>query len=330
MLQYFLAGLAVHGVAMVCSFLRERVQPLKWTWWGLAGGGLWVMTGILAITAVRLAGIGTTQSLWSGLSIFVSYIWGAYFFKEPIKDHILALVALAIMAIGMAGVRSAGSGNNLLSVAPNLWMSALRLPDEEEQQRWESTVEENLSAHLVSGDKEENVESVLSMRDDCGNLKYDKANRFTQGVLCAVLVGLLNGSFMLPLKFANKDVVGVEYLVSFGVGAMVITILVLMVYSTVLVCSGRPCPCFQLRVAAGPALLTGLLWSIGNYCSIYATLYLGMALGWPLVQCQLLVSAFWAVFFYDEVTGHQARSVLLGSSVLVVSGAIMLSQFGTQ
>ncbi len=64
--------------------------------------------------------------------------------------------------------------------------------------------------------------------------------------------------------------------------------------------------------------------------SIYATLYLGMALGWPLVQCQLLVSAFWAVFFYDEVTGHQARSVLLGSSVLVVSGAIMLSQFGTQ
>ncbi len=73
-----------------------------------------------------------------------------------------------------------------------------------QQQRWESTVEENLSAHLVSGDKEENVESVLSMRDDCGNLKYDKANRFTQGVLCAVLVGLLNGSFMLPLKFANK------------------------------------------------------------------------------------------------------------------------------
>lgn len=65
-------------------------------------------------------------------SVFVSYIWGAYFFKEPIKDHILALVALAIMAIGMAGVRSAGSGNNLLSVAPNLWMSALRLPDEEE------------------------------------------------------------------------------------------------------------------------------------------------------------------------------------------------------
>jgi hypothetical protein len=65
-------------------------------------------------------------------SVFVSYIWGAYFFKEPIKDHILALVALAIMAIGMAGVRSAGSGNNLQSVAPNLWMSALCLPDEEE------------------------------------------------------------------------------------------------------------------------------------------------------------------------------------------------------
>lgn len=81
-----------------------------------------------------------------------------------------------------------------------------------------------------------------------------------------------------------QDVVGVEYLVSFGVGAMVITILVLMVYSTVLVCSGRPCPSFQLHVAAGPALLTGLLWSIGNYCR-----YTAQSSWFCLVMCRLLL-----------------------------------------
>jgi hypothetical protein len=83
------------GVAMVCSFLRERVQPLKWTWWGLAGGGLWVMTGILAITAVRLAGIGTAQSLWSGLSSMFSNLHNLFLLAT--KLHLFAWVYLLLL-----------------------------------------------------------------------------------------------------------------------------------------------------------------------------------------------------------------------------------------
>ena len=64
-------------------------------------------------------------------------------------------------------------------------------------------------------------------------------------------------------------------------------------------------------------------------CSVYATLYLGMSLGWPMVQCQILVSSLWAVFYYEEVTGRFDKSLLIGSSALVVSGVVMLSQFGT-
>lgn len=33
---------------------------------------------------------------------------------------------------------------------------------------------------------------------------------------------------------------------------------------------GRRLPRMQFRVASGPACLTGLLWSIGNFLSIYA------------------------------------------------------------
>ena len=32
----------------------------------------------------------------------------------------------------------------------------------------------------------------------------------------------------------------------------------------------RKLPSMQVRVASGPACLTGLLWSIGNFLSIYA------------------------------------------------------------
>jgi hypothetical protein len=54
-----------------------------------------------------------------------------------------------------------------------------------------------------------------------------------------------------------------------------------------------------------------------------------MSLGWPMVQCQILVSSLWAVFYYEEVTGRYDKSLLIGSSALVVAGVVMLSQFGT-
>jgi hypothetical protein len=52
-----------------------RWQPLKFTWWGIVGGALWVITGVGAISAVQLAGIGPTQPLWSALSSMVSPVW---------------------------------------------------------------------------------------------------------------------------------------------------------------------------------------------------------------------------------------------------------------
>ena len=30
--------------------------------------------------------------------------------------------------------------------------------------------------------------------------------------------------------------------------------------------------------------------------------YCGLSLGWPLVQCQLVVSSTWALLYYKEVT----------------------------
>jgi glucose uptake protein GlcU len=70
-------------------------------------------------------------------------------------------------------------------------------------------------------------------------------------------------------------------------------------------------------VAAGPGCLAGFLWSIGNYLSILAVVSLGMAVGWPLVQCSLIVSNVWALFYYREVEffeGHRAIVYFLASS----------------
>ncbi|BBN10202.1 hypothetical protein MPTK1_5g01810 [Marchantia polymorpha subsp. ruderalis] len=305
------------------SWLVLIYVPLRFTWWGMVGASMWCTTGIVAIMAVRLAGIGVAQSLWSGIGIFVSYIWGAYVFNEPIKHPLLSMMALGVMAVGMMGIGMAASGS--LSPGPSR-VHALS-PKGKTRKMFSFKREEEID--LIQMDGEAKAVLPRPVRDEKGGSKYRRDNKFLQGILCAIFVGVSNGSFLIPFKYATKEIHGVEYLVSFGVGAVTISSAILTIYSMLQVYRGKPPPSFHFKAVAGPGLLTGVLWSAGNVCSIVATEYLGMALGWPLVQCQLLVSAMWAVFYYEEVSGRKAASVLLGSCGLVVVGAMMLSKFGT-
>eukprot|EP00252_Welwitschia_mirabilis_P028023 TRINITY_DN9925_c0_g2_i2.p1 TRINITY_DN9925_c0_g2~~TRINITY_DN9925_c0_g2_i2.p1 ORF type:complete len:100 (+),score=5.00 TRINITY_DN9925_c0_g2_i2:23-322(+) len=71
------AALPLHPVvfqlykSMTCfvtSWLVLLYTPYKFTWWGMVGALIWVANGVIAICAVRWAGIGISQCLWSGLS----------------------------------------------------------------------------------------------------------------------------------------------------------------------------------------------------------------------------------------------------------------------
>ncbi|KAH7365201.1 hypothetical protein KP509_18G013500 [Ceratopteris richardii] len=299
-------------VCFMTSWLVLIYTPLKFTWWGMVGALIWVITGSAAVLAVRLVGIGLAQSLWSSLSIVVAYIWGAYIFKESIQNHALSLLSVFIMVMGMLGVGfMVGLESKEDAVVPQ---------DE----------------HKVDSLNELDSSPLLRDSEPSGR----SGNRHARGVQSglhilfkgiglATVVGVLNGSFLIPLKYAHEDVVGIEYLVSFGVGSMAMTLLVLGIYWCSCKTLGYTFPSFKFRQGAGPALLTGLLWSLGNYLSIYATLYLGYSIGWPLVQCQLLVSALWAVLYYKEVKSKVAAIVLIISSLVLVGGAVMLSYFGT-
>lgn len=70
--------------------------PCAW-WWGVVGAAIWVGNGTVAIIAVQKAGLSIAQALWSGLSIFVGFVWGAYVFEEPVKDLGMSFLALLLM-----------------------------------------------------------------------------------------------------------------------------------------------------------------------------------------------------------------------------------------
>jgi glucose uptake protein GlcU len=75
-------------------------------------------------------------------------------------------------------------------------------------------------------------------------------------------------------------------------------------------------------------LLLGLLWSAGNASSILAIQHLGLAVGWPLVQCQLIVSTVWGIVYYKEVTGAAAVGVFVTSALVVLAGVVVLGTHG--
>mmetsp|Transcript_13181 Transcript_13181/g.37128 ORF Transcript_13181/g.37128 Transcript_13181/m.37128 type:complete len:378 (-) Transcript_13181:359-1492(-) len=324
------------------SFLVLAYVDFKFTWWGVLGASIWVFNGIFAIMAVQMAGLGVSQSLWSGLSIFVSFIWGAYVFHEPIKDYNVSIAGLMVMALGMMGIGYASSPKPQTAIP-------LRRPrhehDEEDatplitDEDGQSSGSEDSLTHRkesqgssdgsIGADSFEADGSQMVVRP-AGNGKYSFRNqRRATGLLCAVYVGVANGSFMVPFKKVPNTVKGIEYLPSFGIGAMLVTVGIVTVYFCYIkLALGKEVPSFQWEVAHKPAFLTGILWSLGNFFSIYATQYLGLAVGWPLVQCQLIVSTTWSIVYFKELTDPPSIACFALSSIAVLAGVIMLGLFG--
>jgi glucose uptake protein GlcU len=74
-----------------------------------------------------------------------------------------------------------------------------------------------------------------------------------------------------------------------------------------------------------PALTTGLLWAGGNWCATYATMFLGLTLGYPLVQLNLAVAGLWGVFYYRELQTKKAVALFFMWIFVLLWGVMLLS-----
>ena len=92
--------------------------------------------------------------------------------------------------------------------------------------------------------------------------------------------------------------------------------------------SCRQAPSSHSEVVSGPASLAGFLWTLGNYMSVIAVDRLGMAVGFPLVQCNLIISNIWALFYYHEIKGRNAICWFLLSTLTILAGVSLLAMYG--
>jgi hypothetical protein len=119
-------------------------------------------------------------------------------------------------------------------------------------------------------------------------------NKHQLGMLGAVVNGAWGGMNLIPLHYAKRDLgmSGAGYLISYASGSMIVCLVIWFgMFIFYLIKKGNSItdaihalPKWNLKELGVPGLLAGLLYSIGNFCSILAVSYLGQGVGFSFCQ----------------------------------------------
>mmetsp|Transcript_13151 Transcript_13151/g.19620 ORF Transcript_13151/g.19620 Transcript_13151/m.19620 type:complete len:394 (-) Transcript_13151:25-1206(-) len=334
----------------MCFVTSFFVLPLgvefTFTPWGIVSGLFWVPSGVLAIYAIRNAGLAVSQGTWSSIIVLVSFIWGIFIFKEPVKSIALACFAIVLMIIGLWGMSyySAPTATDNDDMRDQDMLSSTDDDDDLYNQSFQEEEEEEDGLNVEEEDMVqqdvlfiEQQQSSLSQRRRKKDVIFCFSNvqlsRRNAGLIAACANGLWGGSIMVPMHYSGKSTRGLGYVISFAIGATIITILLWILryayhlYKTKgsFVQSYYILPSFHFKVMWLPGCIAGTLWSIGNVGSIISVHRLGEGVGYSVVQASMFVSGLWGIFWYKEVMGFWERIKWFCSAIVTLIGILLLS-----
>lgn len=306
------------------SWLVLLWTPFTFTYLGFVGAACWVPAGLTYITAVKLCGVAYVTPVATGLQVAVAFCWGKFYFHEPIKSTPIAICAMLIMVVGMVGISYACNYEKMLKrkqekAKQTLSVNVSSCPDEEKA----------AVPYFNYKDGADEVTPLVQPPHVKKESSSDKDMRdMMLGLLLSVACALTGGSMNVPLKRAPPNAHGIQYVISFGIGAVAITAAVTLIYVILRLSMKKGLPKANLRVSFIPATIAGVLWSAGNICSIYSTLFYGVTVGTPLVQCNMMVAGCWGVFYYNEAPRTSMKVFFVGSCAVLLSGVVLLSFYG--
>jgi hypothetical protein len=319
----------------------------------LPGAATLTATQLFAWPAIQTLGAAVGPGIWCGIGMTTGFGWGIAVFGERLRSTALAAAALAALVGGVAGVAASQI------IASRRAAEAAAAP-RDSTRAWPSgamtTVEVATAAEDgTAADGGEPAPPATRRRVAAP----PPPRAVSIGVACAVATGLLDGSLMAPFsayrrQWAQQGAIAMgrldgsltlvphepadlalRYLGGFALGlpcvALLPLLLVLACAHLVAKVSGAPSRLSRgLRTA--PAALAGMasgaLWAAGNVLSVHATMRLGQAVGFPLTQVCVVISALWGILYFGELRDRTALSVFGASSVLVLGGAAALKLAG--
>jgi hypothetical protein len=279
---YQSAGIMFVSLVVLLHMVARGV-PVQLTWWGTMAAAIIYTAQAFAYNGVRGLGNAVGPATWAGIGMVTSFTWGAGLFHENVASVSGCVGSLVVLMLGIFGVALSPTDipqqiASMLTGNRKFVTDARAKAFEEKEQRTPL-----LSEPLIS----------VSVNDDGSAAPAPKQAAPVvisrqQGLACALVVGLVDGSLMVPYKaFSSTAPAGsLEteniYIASMGAGLLIIAPVFSVIYILV-VCRGK-LPPLKFKEGCVAGFATGLFWGVANLGSVQATKFLGMSLGFPLTQ----------------------------------------------
>ena len=244
--------LVFHTYKVIMCFLTSFLvlpmgQEFYFTPWGIISSIFWVPASIAAVFAVKNAGLAVSQGTWCTGIVLISFVWGIFIFGERVKSKMTASLAIVLIVSGLWGmsfysspeIRKASKKINHQDEEGAMGMVALQthLPD---------PLEKALHSMVnVEGNEKYKYGSVVNTVDIPSDIPLEKMpicsiderkaypliphaktkfSRRTLGLLAAVFNGFWGGSVFVPMHYAPPTARGIGYVISFAIGAVIVTL----------------------------------------------------------------------------------------------------------
>lgn len=299
-------------------FLLNATFPFSFM--GIIAGSLYIISIMFSFATVELIGLSVGQGVWGGAAILVSFLCGVLILGNSVESVMIAFLSLFLLFTGIFGIAM----NH--TVADSLFSRTNNRAGQYE------VIEDNLEG--------EGVGSFGNTQQTATTTTTAMKNKFMAGIACALMVGLFGGSILVPMSFTSSEATrGLAFVPSFGLGSFLCSLIITPLYFRIFkkeeephnTTRSFPSSSFTnnnislLLKNVGLGILSGILWNLGNICSICAIPRIGYATAYPIMQCSLFFGGLLGIFFFKEVQDRQDISVFFMSAVILFAGAILLS-----
>uniref|UniRef100_A0A7S2VZR1 EamA domain-containing protein n=1 Tax=Eucampia antarctica TaxID=49252 RepID=A0A7S2VZR1_9STRA len=305
--------------------------------WGLLSGLLWVTGGTAGIFGIRNAGLAVSVGTWSGICVLVSFFWGLFIFDERVKSLFLTCIGMGFLIGGLIGMTFFSCPERKIESmiileqdveTVNLGESLLTKDSDQDDPQPQHEADGQQFGHH---DYYPTTSEAFPKKDNHIIFLGVKFERYTLGLIGAASDGLLGGSALVPMHYSKAG--GIEYVISFGIGAAVITILgwiLRLGYNcrkTGSLNGGwNSLPSMHFKTLWMHGCTAGILWSIGNIGNILSVTYLGEGIGMSVVQCAMMVSGLFGILYFKEIQGTTRIIGWALSGLLTIASIAFLGQ----
>jgi glucose uptake protein GlcU len=150
---------------------------------------------------------------------------------------------------------------------------------------------------------------VILSKEDTAQVKNARV-----GIIAALVLGILHGSYFVPLHSSTFSVIVTYLPVSVG-----------MVLLTFAVGAFSRLGFFHDPLSMARMVVAGIIQAGGNYMALLTISYLGVSLGYPLTQCAIVVATLWGTLFFKEVTTLRGKRFVFSGVTIVLVGAVLLN-----